>query len=106
MSTISPTGNGPAKMKPAAPSNEEIRQRAYEIFCARGRTSGDAERDWLEAEQELQRKMNPVKAGPTMKTGPQASPARPKDAALVSASSATKPQAERGNQKAHVKKDR
>ncbi len=34
-------------------TDEEIRQRAYEIFLARGATSGHELDDWLQAEREL-----------------------------------------------------
>lgn len=34
-------------------NQEDIRQRAYEIFSARGRADGKALDDWLTAEQEL-----------------------------------------------------
>ena len=36
-----------------APTVEEIRQRAYEIFLARGGMPGNELEDWLRAEQEL-----------------------------------------------------
>jgi hypothetical protein len=35
------------------PTTDEIRCRAYDIYCARNGSSGDALSDWLEAEQEL-----------------------------------------------------
>jgi len=35
------------------PSEEEIRQRAYEIFLARGGRPGSPDQDWLQAEREL-----------------------------------------------------
>lgn len=38
---------------PAAPTEEAIRNRAYLIYVARGRTDGSAEADWLEAEAQL-----------------------------------------------------
>ena len=38
-----------------APTFEEIRRRAYDIFVARGGTPGNELDDWLQAEQELQR---------------------------------------------------
>ncbi len=39
------------------PSDEEIRQRAYEIYLARGATPGSYElEDWLQAERELRSK--------------------------------------------------
>jgi hypothetical protein len=41
--------------RPDGPIDSEIRQRAYEIYTARGGwgSSGDAVSDWLQAEQEL-----------------------------------------------------
>jgi len=35
------------------PTEEEIRNRAYEIYCARNGTGGDELGDWLKAETEL-----------------------------------------------------
>lgn len=35
------------------PSREEIAQRAYELYEARGRTNGRADADWILAEQQL-----------------------------------------------------
>lgn len=35
------------------PTTEQIRQRAYEIYVARGATPGDPEWDWRQAELEL-----------------------------------------------------
>lgn len=35
------------------PREDEIRQRAYEIYQRRGATAGDAHTDWLQAEREL-----------------------------------------------------
>ena len=45
----------PSKRGAAAtdPTLEEIERRAYDIFLARGDTSGNAFDDWLQAEQEL-----------------------------------------------------
>ena len=37
------------------PSQDEIEQRAYQIFLERGGTDGHAEEDWLQAEYELRR---------------------------------------------------
>lgn len=39
-----------------APTLEEIRQRAFEIYIARGGTHGCDLDDWLQAERELQEK--------------------------------------------------
>ncbi len=35
------------------PTSDEIRERAYQIFLARGSTPGSSEGDWLQAEREL-----------------------------------------------------
>jgi len=48
----------PLKAKPSskgAPSDEEIRRRAYEIYLERDRRSGNELGDWLQAEAELRR---------------------------------------------------
>jgi hypothetical protein len=37
------------------PSQDEIEQRAYQIFLERGGTDGHAEEDWLQAEYEFRR---------------------------------------------------
>jgi hypothetical protein len=39
--------------KPAKPSREEIERLAKSYWAARGGKDGDAEQDWLRAEQEL-----------------------------------------------------
>jgi hypothetical protein len=45
----------PAERIPVAeePTQEQIRQRAYEIYVARGAAPGSADADWRQAEQEL-----------------------------------------------------
>lgn len=69
-----PTSKRPSKRPPAAtaaetttavettttattsartPSHDEIAQRAFELFLARGRQHGRAQEDWLNAEREL-----------------------------------------------------
>ena len=40
-----------------APSYEQIAQRAYELYEARGRIEGHAQEDWLEAEKQLAKEM-------------------------------------------------
>ena len=35
------------------PSQDEIKQRAYQIFLERGAVAGHADEDWLQAEREL-----------------------------------------------------
>jgi len=55
--TISPNGKSTGHMGSAtnvsAPSFEQIQQRAYELFLARGGTHGCDWADWFTAEQEL-----------------------------------------------------
>ena len=36
-----------------APSHDQIRQRAYELYELRGRQDGSSEQDWLEAERQM-----------------------------------------------------
>jgi hypothetical protein len=48
------TDNMPA----LAPTNEEIAERAYEIFLARGGEPGHELDDWLQAELELLREQS------------------------------------------------
>ena len=43
----------PDKMPALAPTTEEIAQRAYEIFLARGEEPGHDLDDWFQAESEL-----------------------------------------------------
>ena len=38
---------------PGDPTEEQIRQRAYEIYMARGATPGNPDWDWQQAELEL-----------------------------------------------------
>ncbi|MFZ0288078.1 MAG: DUF2934 domain-containing protein [Candidatus Sulfotelmatobacter sp.] len=47
--------SSPAKamMLNTVPSQDRIRERAYELYESRGRESGHDERDWLCAEQEI-----------------------------------------------------
>ena len=42
-----------ALMPDTAPSQDRIRERAYEIYEGRGRESGQEEQDWLRAESEI-----------------------------------------------------
>jgi hypothetical protein len=42
------------------PTPEQIRQRAREIYLARGGAAGRELEDWLQAEQELQAGKNPL----------------------------------------------
>jgi hypothetical protein len=54
-----PRPNGPVGVEPmaqnrnAAELEDRIRQRAYEIYEARGRQDGRADEDWLLAEEEI-----------------------------------------------------
>jgi hypothetical protein len=41
---------------PHEPSDEEIRQRAYEIYLAKGGAPGNEVEDWLQAEREVRSK--------------------------------------------------
>ena len=57
---------------PELPSSEEIRNRAYAIYVARGGTPGDDLEDWLKAERELKeqyRKVNITEKARTAKGG-------------------------------------
>ena len=47
---FSPNWNTPTE----GPSREEIAQRAYELYLARGGADGSEQEDWLRAERELQ----------------------------------------------------
>jgi Protein of unknown function (DUF2934) len=49
---IDPPGNA-ARMPHPIPTQEDIRNLAYEIYEKRGRESGQDEQDWLRAEKEL-----------------------------------------------------
>jgi hypothetical protein len=63
-----------ATMAPAVPPTvEEIRQRAQEIFLARGGTPGKELDDWLRAEQELKQERAGAETGPNQQIlgGPQ-----------------------------------
>lgn len=48
--TVSPTGQDAA-------IQEQIRARAYERYCDRGREPGHADEDWVEAEREVRGRM-------------------------------------------------
>jgi hypothetical protein len=41
------------------PTNEQIAQRAFELFLARGGEHGRHEEDWHRAERELRERTNP-----------------------------------------------
>ena len=36
---------------------EEIRKRAYEMYCKRGQTQGSDMKDWLEAEKQIKKEL-------------------------------------------------
>lgn len=40
---------------------EAIRQRAYELYCNRGRAEGNDMQDWLQAEKEIRREMGSMR---------------------------------------------
>jgi hypothetical protein len=42
-----------AMMPDSLPSQDRIRERAYELYEGRGREPGQAEQDWLHAEREI-----------------------------------------------------
>ncbi len=42
-----------AKTDQPTVTEEQIRQRAYQLYLARGKKPGDPLRDWLQAEKEL-----------------------------------------------------
>jgi hypothetical protein len=42
-----------AMMPSTVPSQDMIRERAYQLYESRGREPGQAEQDWLRAEQEI-----------------------------------------------------
>jgi hypothetical protein len=48
-----PGKNAPAEAPSAAPTYDEIAQRAYEIYLARGGGPGREDEDWRQAEREL-----------------------------------------------------
>ena len=61
------TGPAPARATPPDPLQpkpssgatleEQIRQRAYQLYLERGAANGDAEEDWLRAEAEIRGRM-------------------------------------------------
>ncbi len=42
-----------ARMPDTVPSPDRVRERAYELYEARGRELGQAEQDWFRAEREI-----------------------------------------------------
>jgi len=56
----------PPKTTPSTPpTHEEIRQRAHQIYAARGGTSGKELEDWLLAEQQLKQGRGAANLGAT-----------------------------------------
>ena len=47
----------------AAPTDEQIARRAYELYIERGEAPGDERKDWLEAEKELSEKYGDKRMG-------------------------------------------
>ena len=45
--------NAPDEAPPASPTYDEIAQRAYEIYLARGGGPGREDEDWQQAERDL-----------------------------------------------------
>jgi hypothetical protein len=45
--------DGAVKLLAALPSQDRIRERAYELYESRGREPGKHEQDWFGAEQEI-----------------------------------------------------
>jgi hypothetical protein len=45
-----------APMSKSAPTHDEVAQRSYELYLARGSIDGHAEDDWARAEAELRRR--------------------------------------------------
>ncbi|MFM9996340.1 MAG: DUF2934 domain-containing protein [Phycisphaerales bacterium] len=52
----SPLPGGPGVQVVRRPAADDIRKRAYELFCARKGQGGSPEQDWLRAERELSAK--------------------------------------------------
>jgi hypothetical protein len=50
---------------PTAPTEDQIRQRAYELYLARGAAAGNEVGDWLQAEQELRAQRSHLRLAPT-----------------------------------------
>lgn len=48
-----PSGDGGEKAGKSSPSENAIRERAYELFVERGREPGHDVEDWLRAKREL-----------------------------------------------------
>ncbi len=50
--------HGMSSMKDRRPTEEQIAERAYELFLMRGAYHGADLEDWLQAERELENQMN------------------------------------------------
>ena len=53
-----PTAKTSKEIPEDEPTTEQIRQRAYEIYLARGDGPGDELQDWLQAERNLHSEQN------------------------------------------------
>lgn len=53
------TRSAPKKAAKVFPTEEQVRQRAFEIFLKRNGGPGDAHDDWVRAERELIAELNP-----------------------------------------------
>jgi hypothetical protein len=52
------TRSAPRKAAKILPTEEQVRQRAFEIFLNRNGADGDAHGDWIRAERELVAELN------------------------------------------------
>ena len=60
--TIEEPAAGPIEIPLDSPLEQQIRQRAFELYEQRGKADGLAEQDWLEAEAEILASGNVMKA--------------------------------------------
>jgi len=51
--SVKSSSDNVTSMPDSAPSSQEIRQRAYELYESRGREAGYEKQDWFRAEQEM-----------------------------------------------------
>ena len=60
-SNLDKLGNTPERMtmsRGSVPSQDQIRDRAYQLYEKRGRQTGHEEQDWLRAEREILERSN------------------------------------------------
>ena len=60
-SNLDKLGNTPERMtmtRGSVPSQDQIRDRAYQLYENRGRRAGHEEQDWLRAEREILERSN------------------------------------------------